>query len=101
MEIKVTELENKVLQAMVQGMYAERGFSDIGIEEIVKDTNLSPKVIRGVGSSLVKKGLIYIDDRDGEYNDSNMHIWYLDSKLHPLVDNWREENDTIPEIIIK
>jgi predicted transcriptional regulator len=101
MEIKVTELENKVLQAMVQGMYAERGFSDIGIEEIAEDTNLSPKVIRGVGSSLVKKGLIYIDDRDGEYSNPNMHIWYLDSKLEPLVEHWKEEKDTIPKILIK
>ena len=97
--IKVTNLEKQVLQALALSMYAEEGFSDAGIEEIEKITQLSSKVIRGVGSSLVKKGLIYIDDQDGEYgNNPRMFIWYLDNSLYGMVNNWRESNPSLKEV---
>ena len=100
--IKVTSLEKQVLESLAQGMYAELGYSDMGIEEIVQDTGLSPKVIRGVGSSLVKKQLIYIDDRDGEYkNDPTMHIWYLTSETQGLVENWVGDEDYITKGLVE
>lgn len=95
--IKVTALEKQVLESLAKGMYAELGFSDMGLPELVEDTGLSSKVIRGVASSLVKKGLIHIWDREGDWgidsNDPDMHIWYLTEKVQGLVPHWVEEND--------
>jgi predicted transcriptional regulator len=87
--LQVTELERKVLYALADEMYAEPGFSDAGLAEIETATGLSTKIIRGVGSSLVKKNLIYIDKREGEYdNQPLMFIWYLTEKTHGLVNHW-------------
>ena len=87
---KVTKLEKQVLEALANGMYAELGFSDYGIEEIVSDTKLPATVVRGVAGSLTKKGLISIDDRAGEgyKNKPDMHIWYLTEQTLGLVQEW-------------
>ena len=94
-QIKVTQLEKTVLEALASEMYAELGFSDAGLPEVVKRTGLSPNVIRGVAGSLVKKGLIDIDDREGCPADvqriSSNHIWYLRSEVEGLVPHWIEE----------
>ncbi len=50
---KVTKLENQVLMSVVEGMYAEYGFSDYSMNELTEDTNISPNVLRGVVGSLV------------------------------------------------
>lgn len=93
--LKVTHLEKQVLEALGKGMFAEFGYSDVGIEEIARDTNLSHKVIRGVASSLIKKGLIEIDDREDEgyKNKHEMHIWYLTNKTYGLAEVWLGEDD--------
>jgi hypothetical protein len=104
--IKVTELEKQVLEALAGEMYAERGFSDAGIEEIQDATGLSTSVLRGVAASLIQKGLIDIDKREGEWginpNDPKMHIWYLCDDVHGLVKDWVENEDAVPvELIVK
>lgn len=88
--IKVTKLEKQVLEALAAGMYAELGFSDMGIAEVAQATGIDRKIIRGVAGSLEKKGLIYIDDRssDGYKNQMDMHIWYLTPETEGLVDHW-------------
>jgi len=93
--IKVTQLEKQVLEAMAKGMYAEFGFSDYGLPELIEDTGLSAKVLRGVGSSLVKKGFIDIDDRESEgyKNNTSMYIWYLFDGMEALVPHWHDEVD--------
>ena len=104
--IKVTKLEKQILEELAAGMYAELGYSDMGIEEIEKGTGLSRNVIRGVAGSLEKKGLISIDDRSGEgyKNNTNMHIWYLTSETEGLVEKWVGEkywhNDHIVEKVM-
>jgi hypothetical protein len=88
-KLEVTPLEKQILTALAEGMYAELGFSDMGIVEIATATGLSRNVIRGVAGSLEKKRYIDIDDRDGEYkNDTNMHIWYLTELTQGLVPHW-------------
>lgn len=84
---EVTVLENQVVRSIAARMFAEPNYSDVGFEEICKDTGLNSKVVRGVGSSLVKKGLIDIDDREDEgyKNKPKMHIWYLSNQLFHLV----------------
>ena len=88
--IQVTKLEKQVLESLAGGMYAELGYSDVGIDDIAQDTGLDRKVIRGVASSLIKKGLITIDDREpeGYKNQMDMHIWYLTSETQGLVERW-------------
>ena len=88
--IKVTKLEKQVLEAMALGMYAELGFSDVGIEEVENDTQIPRNVLRGVAGSLEKKGLISIDDRasEGYKHKTDMHIWHLTSQTEGLVDKW-------------
>ena len=90
---KVTELEKKVLEALAQSMYAEYGFSDAGLDDIKAITKLNTNVIRGVASSLIKKGYIDIDDREdqGYKNNPNMHIWYLINGMDGLVEHWVNE----------
>lgn len=90
--IKVTPLEKKVLEALALEMYAEVGFSDAGLEEVCQNAGLSPNVVRGVQSSLIKKGLIDVDDRKGQIginsSDPYMHIWYLQTPVLGLVEHW-------------
>ena len=106
MRIEVTQLEAQVLTALANEMYAEQGFSDAGLDEVQKTTGLSPNIIRGVQSSLLKKELIHIDNREGEYginpNDPRMHIWYLTAKTEGLAEVWKDEVGVEPcELIIK
>ena len=88
--ITVTKLEKQVLEALASGMYAELGYSDVGIGDIHHDTQIPRKVLRGVAGSLQKKGLISIDDRESEgyKNQMDMHIWYLTPETQGLVDKW-------------
>jgi hypothetical protein len=104
--IKVTKLEKQVLEALAEGMYAELGYSDMGIEDIAMATGLTHNVLRGVAGSLNKKGLISIDDRESEgyKNKTDMHIWYLTSETEGLVEHWVGEenwfNKTVVEKVI-
>ena len=104
--IAVTQLEKQVLEALAKGMYAELGFSDVGLPELREDTGLTNKVLRGVGSSLIKKGLVSIWDRQGDWGvnprDVDMHIWYLTRETQGLVEDWVKNYDAQPvELLIK
>lgn len=82
----LTAMEEKALSALIDGLYAEPGFSDVDANDIAKWTGIPTRNIRGVLSSLIKKDYIQIDDPGTGYqiiylNDSK---WYL----HP---EWIEE----------
>ena len=102
--IKVTQLEKQVLEALASGMYAELGFSDMGYEELRDDTGLTNKTLRGVIGSLVKKGMVDVWDREGDWGidsrDVDMHIIYLTEKTQGLVEHWVEEEGLIPVQLI-
>ena len=95
--ITVTQLEKEVLEALAHEMYAEPGFSDAGLGEVVKGSGLPVNVVRGVMSSLIKKDLLYVWDRVGDWGvnakDPYTHIWYLTSKTKGLVSEWVEEGE--------
>jgi hypothetical protein len=82
-------------------MYAELGFSDMGIEEVSEDSGIPHNILRGVAGSLEKKGLISIDDREGEgyKNKTNMHIWYLTSQTQGLVKSWVGQKSWNSEVV--
>jgi predicted transcriptional regulator len=87
-ELNLTELESKTLNSFIGGLYAEPGFSDVDVNDIASELDISTKIIRGVLGSLVKKGIIQI-----ETNDSGYDIIYLNTKYWPLVnESWAEES---------
>jgi len=77
-----TDLEEKVLKCLIDGLYAEPGFSDISPKDISKNTGIEMKVLRGVLASLVKKGIILIEENQG------YDIVYLDERFYHLHPEW-------------
>ena len=100
--IKVTELEKQVLEALAGNTYAELGYSDVGFPELREGTGKDNKVLRGVVSSLVKKGLVEVDEREDEGygNNTDMHIIYLTHLTQGLVPHWVEEEKLVPVQLI-
>jgi len=92
--LEVTKLEAEVLTALANEMYAERGFSDVGFDEIKDKVSMSMKTLKGVAGSLEKKNLIEVDRRESEgyENNSKMWIWYLTGGAEGLVKHWGEED---------
>jgi len=87
----LTVLEKQTLQAIINGLYAEPGFSDMDVNDLTRPTGQSTRTLRGVLSSLIKKDYINIDDyyASGEYQ-----IIYLNSNRYYLHPEWTVEYDT-------
>jgi len=81
-----TDLENKVLTAFINGLYAEPGFSDVDANDISRDINIPTKQVRGALGSLVKKGVVSIHT-----NDSNYDIIYLNESHYHLHPEWSQQ----------
>lgn len=64
---ELTNKEQLVLDSLIGLLYAEAGFSDVDVNDIAEDINISQKIIRGVLSSLVKKGIILIEENESKY----------------------------------
>jgi len=84
----LTELETKVLNALVDFMYAEYGFSDCGFKDLSKQLNLDNKILRGVVGSLVKKQLVQVEVDNGW---EKVDIIYLVNAAEGLVPHWVTE----------
>lgn len=85
--LSLTELETTVLENLIDGLYAEPGFSDVDAHDIAKSTGISTKSIRGALSSLVKKGIVSLQETDNYASDKQYVIIYLNDNfyyLHPL-----------------
>jgi hypothetical protein len=83
----ITPLECQCLQAVIDALYAEVGFSDIDAEDVAKDTNIDIKTVRGALGSLAKKGFIDIADA----NDYGFRIIYLNYRHYNLHPEWANE----------
>jgi predicted transcriptional regulator len=79
LELNLTELESLTLTAFIGGLYAEPGFSDVDVNDLSKELEISTKVLRGVLGSLVKKGIVSVDENGGGYDIIYMRekYWYL------------------------
>ena len=79
LELDLTELESLTLTAFIGGLYAEPGFSDVDVNDLSSELEISTKVLRGVLGSLVKKGIISIEENGGGYDIIHMRerYWYL------------------------
>lgn len=86
--VKVTKLEYAFLSALAEGMYAEPGFSDMGLEDVMNNIHKEGLFQeRGIGTwkavmgSLVKKGLVHSDEFESmdamTGKDTHHHIIYL------------------------
>jgi predicted transcriptional regulator len=73
LEMNITEKEMKVLIVIKETMemYMD-GFSDVMIEDIVGETEMSVSSVKGLLGTLYKKDLIDMMDVNGEYN-----VYYL------------------------
>ena len=86
-ELNLTELETKTLNTYIDCLYAEPGFSDVDVNDLSEILGISTKVLRGALGSLVKKGIVCIDNNDGNYD-----IIYLNKPYWHLVnESWAEE----------
>lgn len=82
--LTITDLEKDVLFCLISELYAEPGFSDVGVSEIADKLEIAINKVKGVVGSLCKKKICFIDD-DFE------NIVYLDRpfwNLHPV---WKSE----------
>ena len=86
-KLGLTEMEAQCMQSLINGLYAEAGFSDVDATDIADDTGIPKKSVRGVLANLVKKGLITIDDPGTGYQ-----IIYLKPEWYHLhSEGWVED----------
>ena len=89
LELNLTELESLTLNAFIRGLYAEPGFSDVDVNDLSSVLGIPTKVLRGVLGSLVKKGIIFIDENSG---GCGYDIIYMSEKYWYLVnEEWASE----------
>lgn len=88
--LNLTQLETTVLENIINGLYAEAGFTDVDVNDIKDQTGIDNKILRGVLSSLIKKQIIEIEPTNtyGAPEYQLIHLrkdyWYL----HP---EWKNE----------
>jgi predicted transcriptional regulator len=90
-ELKLTDLEEKTLNTFISCLYAEPGYSDVDVNDLSEELDISTKSIRGALGSLVKKGVVTINTNDSGYDiiDLNIRYWYL------VNESWAEEAEYI------
>lgn len=89
LQFELTELETKTLEALIDGLYAEPGFSDVDAQDLSKATSIPIKQIRGVLASLVKKGIV--DMGDWTTNGQTWALIYLKPQYWFLHPEWQVE----------
>jgi predicted transcriptional regulator len=93
--LQLTALETKVLETLINGLYAEPGFSDVDAKDLQSETGISTRSIRGVLSSLIQKGIIYIEATDScdFYGKKNpvYQLIYLRREFWYLHPRWKED----------
>jgi sugar-specific transcriptional regulator TrmB len=84
--LQLTEMESNTVIALINGLYAEASFSDVDAKDLSSWTGIPTRSIRGVLSSLTKKGIVTIDDNGAGYQIVYLceQFWYL----HP---EWKNE----------
>lgn len=92
--LQLTELETKVLENLIENLYAEPGFSDVDAKDISHSTGIPTKSIRGVLSSLVKKGIVFLEETDSFGAPEQFVLIYLNNSHWYLHPEWKEEYDS-------
>jgi predicted ArsR family transcriptional regulator len=89
-QTQFTELEEQVLNALIEGLDAEPGFSNIDANDLAEETGIPTKQIRGVLSSLVKKGVVTLNETD-TWGAPKYVIVYLNESHWHLHPEWKNE----------
>jgi len=89
-QTQFTELETQVLDALIGGLDAEPGYSNIDANDLAEETGIPTKQIRGVLSSLVKKGVVTLDETD-TFGAPKYVIVYLNESYWHLHPEWKNE----------
>lgn len=97
--IKLTQLETQVLKSLINGLYAEAGFSDVDAKDIASDIKVDTKSVRGALGSLVKKGIVDIETTSS-YGVEQFEIIYLHSDHYYLHPEWKNEKTWLPEEMV-
>lgn len=79
----LTAMEAQVMESLIGLLYAEPGFSDVDANDLSQDTGIPTRSIRGVLSSLIQKGYIFIDDPGAGFQ-----IVYLCNEKYHLHPEW-------------
>lgn len=91
--LNLTDLETKTLTAFIDHLYAEPGFSDVDAKDLSKATKIPTTSIRGVLSSLVKKGIVSLVETNTYGASEQYVIIYLNPEFWYLHPEWKEEYD--------
>lgn len=89
--LNLTKLETQVLETLIDNLYAEPGFSDVDVKDISAETNISTKSIRGALGSLVKKGIVFLNETDNSFSDKQYTLIYLDQNFWYLHPQWKNQ----------
>lgn len=87
----VTQLEKKFISSLIDLLYAELGFSDVDIADMALKMHLSQSTCKGIMGSLVKKGLVDVDD-------NFKGIIYLSPYLYHYHPKWVNEASYLKDI---
>jgi DNA-binding MarR family transcriptional regulator len=87
----LTPLETQALEALIDGLYAEPGFSDVDANDIAAETGIPTKTLRGVLSSLVKRGIITMVPTNTYGAAEQYVIIYLCEAYWGLHPEWKNE----------
>ena len=85
-QINLTDLEQTLLTELIGSLYAEEGFSDVDAKDLAQGTGISIKIVRGARGSLVKKGIVSIEQTDNWGADEQFQLIYLNEAywyMHP------------------
>lgn len=83
----LTQLEIGVMESLISNLYAEPHFSDVDANDVAKEMKKPTTIIRGVLSSLIKKGFIDVQD-----NGAGFQIIYLREEKFYLHPTWKNES---------
>ena len=92
-DLGLTKLEETILSCLIDGLYAEPGFSDVDAKDIALEVGINIKSVRGGVGSLVKKGLIWVEETEtwGIPKSQQFQIIYLRKEYHYLHPEWCNE----------
>jgi DNA-binding GntR family transcriptional regulator len=92
-QINLTDLEQTLLTELISGLYAEEGFSDVDAKDLAQGTGINIKIVRGALGSLVKKGVIGIEETEtwGVPKSEQYQIIYLSEAYWYMHPRWGKE----------
>jgi hypothetical protein len=89
-KLNLTESERVLLRSLINGLYAEPGFSDVDAIDLSHWTGIPTKSIRGSLSSLIKKGIVSVESTDTFGAEKQYQIVYLNQEYWYLHPRWKE-----------